>query len=505
VARSSVIKPVVSCGKLRHQSFSGAGAGSTNIVNAANVSRGKLQQCSVTGQIGSVLDFNLRLPTKTYKGQYLQEGCSGYCGAVDIGLPESAVGCPSFDKNQLAVAADDEGHETGSFADTSFGSNAAERAAFASTSEHTLAVVAKAIIAKFYGHRPTYSYFDGCSDGGREALNEAEKYPADFNGILTGAPEAFAAELDGEFEAWLIASNTSSGGQEILTSAQLPALHKAVLKACGNAAGYVVDPRTCDFQPSSLACPTGTITNSCLTPAQVTTVTDFYKGPVDSTGESLYPGGEPYGSELAWLGWMIDAASDTNWPGDTQAYYLAAGYLKDLAYPIGAQTGAGTSDPNAISQLQFTLAEYQQVTQLSNMYNSIDPNLSKFAHDGGKIILYHGWADEAIPPFGTVLYYGAVVADAGGFSQSQRFSRLYMVPGQYHCLLGGSPAVYSDLLNNLIDWVQQAKKPATVSFPLVQPRAHLKQINVRPLNPISQPLGALGLNSSYNWVGSFPN
>ncbi len=210
----------------------------------------------------------------------------------------------------MAVAVDNEGHVTTSNTDARWAANDAEsRLIFSSTSEHQLASVAKALIVDYYGRDPTYSYFDGCSDGGREALIEAQRYPHDFNGILAGAPADIQSELLGEIGTWNIRVNTGPGGREILTSEKLPALHAAVVRACGQGRGYVLDPRTCNFSPSSIECH-GRATDSCLTAAQVRVVVSLYRGPSDLAGQSLYPGGEPYGSELGWSAWFVKPSGD---------------------------------------------------------------------------------------------------------------------------------------------------------------------------------------------------
>ena len=266
--------------------------------------------CAVVGVIGKSLDFDLRLPRSSYRGEYLQEGCGGFCGLVFPSGPEASNGCAEVRGDSLAMAVDNEGHVTRSIADARWGAdNPSSRLVFGSTSEHQLARVAKVLIADYYGRGPAYSYFDGCSDGGREALIEAQRYPHDFNGILAGAPANLESELNGLFQAWLIRANTGPGGREILTSEELPALHAAVVAACGQGRGYVPDPRACNFSPASIECHTQ-VTDTCLTAAQVRVVTALYRGPTDPAGQSLYPGGEPFGSELAWSGWFVAPPGD---------------------------------------------------------------------------------------------------------------------------------------------------------------------------------------------------
>jgi hypothetical protein len=399
----------------------------------------------VAGYISPQEQFLLTLPASGYSGRYLQQGCGGLCG-IDylgsVGMASSArsaaaVGCPALSAQVaagegIATGTDNQGHVGGETDGVWARDDPALRVSFGYASEHALAQAAKAIITAYYGRPPAYSYFEGCSDGGHEALVEAQRYPRDFNGILAGAPGNIEAQLLGVVPAWLIAVNTSASGKEILTSEKLPALHAAVIKACGNRQGLITDPRSCGFNPASIQCPPRVDNSSCLTPAQVHVAREFYLGPNDGHGHYLYPGGEPYGSELAWNSTVIDPATDTQWPQDTFAYQIGTTYLKNMAYWHNPPASFRLSD------FRFTQAAYHKLLPLAGIYDATVPDLSAFRRAGGKLILYQGWADEKISPFGTVDYYKAVVHDAGGFAASQAFTRLYMIPGQYHCLSGGS-------------------------------------------------------------------
>ncbi len=505
---SSVILPVRPCSGLTSEHvFSPTGA-RVRFSSARLSEFSGARYCDVIGEIGSKFYFDLRLPRSTYQGQYVQEGCGGFCGLLFPYVPLTADDCPAVTGNTLAVAVDNEGHVTKSNTDARWAADDAKsRLIFGSTSEHQLAVVAKALISDYFGSDPTYSYFDGCSDGGREALIEAQRYPHDFNGILAGAPANIQSELLGEFATWNIRVNTGPGGREILTSGKLSALHAAVVRACGQGRGYVTDPRTCSFSPSSIECH-GRVTNSCLTAAQVRVVVSLYRGPSDPTGQSLYPGGEPLGSELGWSAWFVKPSGDREWPGDTLTYQFAINFLRYLAY------GTDPRSSYSLSQFRFSLSSFQKMTALSGLYDATNPDLSSYAAAGGRLIIYQGWADQAIPPFGTVAYYKAVVDAAGGYEASQAFSRLYMIPAQYHCLDGGDPALAgADLLTPLIDWVQHGTPPGAVSLELAPTETSRNgttgggSMSVAPLDPLMPlPSGSNGLNANYDWVGSFrPN
>lgn len=496
----SNVLPVISCGQLSSMDFSNVPDAPTQITSASAATINGASYCEVQGYISPQVQFDLRLPTATWNGDYVQEGCGGNCGSVQTGPPAVSSGCPAVTGNQLAIATDNEGHVGSSAVDGLWSADApALRVSYAYTSEHALDQASKAIIAAFYGRQPLYSYYDGCSTGGREALVEAQRYPTDFNGILAGAPVNILTYLNAELHVWNVEANTAADGKEILTAEKLPALHNAVMKACAGPSGFITDPRSCDFNPASIECPPGQDDNSCLTSAQVTVVEKEYRGPVDSQGQSLYPGGMPYGSELAWQGLLADPASDPNFPADTVAYQFAIQWLKYQAYPENPPASFTLND------FHFNLQDYASLGSLAGLYDATDPSLSAFERHGGKIILYQGWADQDVSPFGTVQYYSAVVKAAGGFAASQSFSRLYMIPGQYHCLAGGAPSgVTADLLTPLIDWVQTGTAPQSITFPLVQPTATASALTVAPLNPDAPPPGGFaGLNAHYNWVGSF--
>jgi hypothetical protein len=433
----------------------------TEITSATDVpaANGNPEYCNVQGIIAPQIDFDLELPVSTWQGRYLQNGCGGYCGVVS---PQSYPSCDATLGGDFAMATDNEGHTDGEFSGTWAFNDEQLRLDYGYLSEHALAVISKTIIKDYYGQGPSYSYFDGCSDGGREAMEEAERYPADFNGIIAGAPEIIAAPLNAEEQTWNYQVNTDAQGNAILTSAQLPALHAAVINACagddGTNDGIITDPRNCHFNPASVECPAGTVSDSCLTPAQVTVVRDIYSGPVDKQGQKLYPGGLPYGSELGWAGFVVPQASATGAPvpDDTVGDFdLSQAYLQ---YQLNKPGNIGPTP----SQWQFTEQDFSKLFPQADTYDAMSTDLSAFFARGGKLLIWQGWAENGIPTFGTVDYYETLAQRMGGFANAQQSARLFLFPTVAHC--GGGYADSSfDTVLPIVQWVEQGIAPSSIT------------------------------------------
>ena len=449
--------------------------------------------CQVQGVLLPATHFTVKLPVSGWTGEYVQQGCGGLCGAVpDLGFPLFGFSCPAALAKTLAVAADDTGH-TGDPAGAqpaTWGADPRARIEWGLTSEHRLRLASDTLITAYYGYAPRYRYFDGCSTGGRQGLNLAQRFPADFDGILAGAPSSNEAPLV-LLQAWLAVSNTDAHGNQILGPEKIKPLHDAVVKACGE---VIEDPRRCGFQPSSLRCPPGVDRPTCLTPAQVAAVVAFYRGP-----DGLYNGGMPYGSELGWIDQFVVRSGS---PLDGNAGKIAFTYLKYLGYPTVLP------DSFKLTDVRFTKATFDRLNLIGDaLYNANDPDLSAFRAHGGKLIMYHGWADPSIPPFSTVDYYRAV-QERGG---ADAYTRLYMIPAGYHCLFGPesddpSEIGVPELLQPLLDWVERGTAPGAIDVPTVS--ADLTQVvrdlNVTPFDALAPVPAAPGsLNADYHYVGRY--
>jgi feruloyl esterase len=452
--------------------------------------------CDVKGYVSPQIQFELKLPTKTWQGRYLQNGCGAFCGAVgQTGFPS----CDLQPGGNFAVSATDDGHEANGLDAVWAAADEQLRIDMGSRAVHVVSVASKAIIRAFYGIGPQHSYFMGCSDGGREGLMEAQRFPTDFDGIVAGAPANIWAPLNAEFQVWVARINVDSQGNQILTPAKLPALHSAALASCDGADGLVDgqidDPRACNFDPASIQCSAGTDQPTCLTPAQVDVARKAYSGPVDAQGRHLYPGGEPVGSELAWAPWFVQIVLPTGPFSVGPA--IGDNYLKYSAFPIGQPTFS-------VQTWQFTVDLFNRLRTEGRVFNSMNADLSAFRNRGGKLILWHGWSDQAIPPFGTPAYYEAVQDQMGGLPAVQQFARLFMFPSVYHCGGGFGPNQF-DLINPITHWVEQGQAPGKIVA--TQTDNLGKVIRTRPVFAYPEQakyIGSGSIDDAANFVGVTP-
>ena len=323
---------------------------------------------------------------------------------------------------------------------------------FAYAANHQLAVAAKTIIAAYYGQPPAHSYFIGCSDGGREALMEAQRFPDDFDGIVADAPAYLLAFLNSYKHIWQYRANTDAKGDPIITAEKATVLHNAVLAACDSLDGVtdslLFDPRDCTFDPATLLCSNQHGCAGLPDPgSRSNAAKQLYSAPVDVQGVRYYPGPTlPYGSELRWAGGGPPG-------GGSFDKMIADAYLSYLALPLPQQDTSLHADT-----LTFDPASYERLLAMASVYNASGADLSTFRDRGGKLILYHGWADDSISPTGTIAYYAALQQQMGGLEATQRFARLFMFPGVYHCSGGEGPSHW-DMVNPITDWVKRGVTP----------------------------------------------
>jgi feruloyl esterase len=278
----------------------------TNLLSAAEVpAAGDLPAyCRVLGYVRPAINFELRLPLSGWNGKFYQAGCGGFCGSLLSDAPGFTNAVNVALRRDYAVAADDSGHWGASAVDGRWAlANPVAKADWAWRAETETARVGKVLVKAFYGAPQSKAYFAGCSTGGRMAGIEATRFPADFDGIIMGAPALDYTGLVATAFAWFAQANTGADGKPVFGPSKLSLVRDAVLKACHAVDGLVADPRTCAFSPASLQCTSGDAAD-CLSAGEVATLEKWYAGPHDSQGRQLYPGGLPLGSEANWGIWL---------------------------------------------------------------------------------------------------------------------------------------------------------------------------------------------------------
>ena len=394
-------------------------------------------QGSVSPVSGSRIGFEVWLPV-SWNGKFQMVGNGGYSSALDTRAMTALI------NRGYAVAATDTGHRGD---DPDFVIDHPEAMAdWGYRAVHSTAEAAKALITRYYGQKPRYSYFSGCSTGGQQALMEAQRYPADFDGIIAGDPGNNRTRLNLGF-LWLYRVTHRPDGSLILPPEKLPLLNKAVLDACAGKDGGLVDdrfltaPDQCRFKPKQLLCKKGTADHSqCLTHDEVKAVEAIYQGAKNArTGASLYYGWAK-GSELGWPAYWANPGK----PGEP----ARLNFWRHWVF----------HDPDwAADRFDFD----QDVTRLediSPIIDAVNPDLSAFAAAGGKLIQFHGLADPVVPPSESTGYYAQVKAISGDPSG---FFRLFMVPGMGHCQ-GGPGIMTVETQDALERWVENGKAPETL-------------------------------------------
>ncbi len=439
--------------------------------------------CRVAGVIkptgDSEIKFEVWLPSANWNGKFHGIGNGGFAGSISFSGMASAVA------RGYATASTDTGHSGG---DASWALGHPEKIAdYGYRAIHEMTEKAKLIVKTFYGDGPKRSYFASCSNGGRQALMEAQRYPNDYDGIIAGAPaNAFTHVLTGF--AWNM-QNTLVDPASYIPAKKLKAIEAAVLSACdardGVKDGVLDDPTKCGFDPAVLLCK-GEETDDCLTEKQIAALKKIYAGPRDAKGQPIIPGFTPGGETGAggWTSWITGAT-----PTAALQFFFSTQAFKNMVY----------NDPNW-DYKSFQLERDGKLAheKLAPLLNATDPNLKAFSARGGKLILYHGWNDAALPPVNTINYFQSVVAKLGQ-RQTNGFVRLFMAPGVQHCGGGPGPDNFGQMVSNtqsdpqhdltlaLERWVEQGVAPDQViatKRPSAGPQAPAQR--TRPLCPYPQ-------------------
>jgi len=416
--------------------------------------------CRVTAEDKPTPDSDIKIeiwmPATGWNGKFRGQGNGGFAGEMDYRSLAVAV------LQGYASAATDTGHAANG-TDATWALGHPEKIIdFGHRAIHEMTSLGKATVKAFYGDAPKHSYFANCSNGGRQALMEAQRYPEDYDGILAGAPANYWTHLLSS--ALYDAQATTLDPASYIPSTKIPAIAHAVLAACdpkdGVKDGIVNDPRQCRFDPATILCKQAN-SDSCLTKPQATALKKLYEGAHDSKGKQIFPGFVP-GAEEGEGGW--DLWITGNEPGKALLFAFGNGFFGNMVYEQADwdYKKAKLDDAVAAADQKF-----------ATVLNSADPNMKAFQSRGGKLILYHGWSDAAISPLNSINYYESVQATMGK-QQADTFVRLYMVPGMQHCAGGPGPDDFGQLgippVNDpqhniyqaLEDWTEKGTPPSTV-------------------------------------------
>jgi len=412
----------------------------------------------ITPSTDSHIEFEVWLPVTGWNGKYEGSGNGGFAGSFSYAQMAAAV------QHGYATSSTDTGHK-GIMTDGRWALGHPEKIVdFGYRAIHETAENSKAIIRTFYGDPAKHSYFSSCSNGGRQALMEAQRYPADYDGIIAGAPAANLTRIVSAFTWNLLA--TAVDPASYIPAGKYPAIERAALAACdtrdGVKDGIISDPATCTFDPAPLLC-TLAEADSCLTASQLAALKKIYAGPRNRKGEQLYPGFTPGGESGpgGWGLWTSGPAAD-----------------KSLQYAFSTQANAYLIFQNAsFDYRKFDIDRDVKAADdlVGRTLNAIDPDLRAFSKRGGKLILYHGWSDAALPPVATIGYYRSV-ARAMGQKDTDASVRLYMVPGMQHCgdgpgadnfgafpgLAPSDPDPLRNMSVALERWVEQGTAPSAL-------------------------------------------
>lgn len=441
------------------------------ILSVSTGKAGDVNYCLVKVLVPRAINIWVGLPMDgAWNGRWQSEGGGVYAGAVNV---------PSSLRDGYAAATTDTGHSTnalsGAFGMLERGKPDIElQTDFASRSEHLMAVIGKQLAKAFYGKEPDYSYWNGCSTGGRQGLRMAQDYPDDYDGILAGAP---AIHWD-RFQAamlWypLVAQRDNGGpvggGDRAAMSGKYRLATDRAVAACdlqdGVKDGLLGDPRQCGYlaaEDTSITRTACAVSDaSCLTPSEASAIDAMWKGPIacangekvckvpdvasrnlQRKGDKRLWYGQPRGTDLGSLGGAAPFAVVT----EQNRYWV---YLDP------------DWDWKSVNTGNFLQYFRDNVKQVGPMMATDDPDLKAFRKSGGKLVIWHGWADPLINANGSVDYYERVVDRMGGLKKTQEFARLFMAPGVGHCSGGNGPAPQGQF-DAVVNWVEKGIAPEKI-------------------------------------------
>jgi feruloyl esterase len=421
--------------------------------------------CRIAATLKPTSDSNIGteiwLPISGWNGKFLAVGSGGWGGSIAYAGMAEAV------RHGYATSATDDGH-TGASASFVVG-HPQKFIDFAYRAEHEMTVEAKTLIKAFYGDGARYSYWDGCSGGGREGLLQAYRYPDEFDGIIAGDP---ANVRRNAWALWL-ATQTFKDPAAYIPPDKYPMIHRAVLASCdandGLKDGLLENPESCHPDFKVIECK-AVDSPDCLTPRQVQTAQTIINPATTSTGKILFPRLEP-GTELRW-GRLAGGPN----PAEL--------FLDQFRYVV-------YKDPNWDWRSFDLERDAAKANAVDKDVDDLKPDLAAFAKHGGKLLLYHGWADQQVAPGSSIEFYQSAASLSGDPAQASNWIRLFMAPGMGHCSGGEGPDSF-DKISLIEQWVEQGKTPDRI---VAAHHTAGRVDRTRPLCPYPQ-------TAHYNGAGS---
>jgi len=416
---------------------------------------------SVRAEPGSDIGVEIWLPLSGWRGVFHGNGNGGFGGVLAAGYGPMTAGL----RRGYATAVTDTGTAPATPLDGEALIGQPQKwRDWARRSTHVMTVTGKAITEAFYGAPARRAYYTGCSTGGQEGLIEALYYPHDYDGILVGAPVINRTWGHGAVLWNDLAANLEPGRR--LSEVKLRLLSKAALQRCGASGSglsrdpFIGDPKACRFDPGELACGDQD-REDCLTAGEVATARAFYSGPTDRRGRPLFYGWLPGSETTGHFDWSFLQSRPNGEPPFVSLFKWVFGPDWDWS----------------AFQVERDMAKVDAA--LGPIVNDATRgSLRDFRARGGKLIIYHGWADSLVPPDQSVAFYERAVQEAGGLEEARGFARLFMAPGFSHCAGGPGPDVFNaagaaaippptatprhDLFAALVDWVEGAPAPDQV-------------------------------------------
>ncbi|MBD9408399.1 tannase/feruloyl esterase family alpha/beta hydrolase [Acidovorax sp. ACV02] len=455
--------------------------------------------CLVKVKVDPQVNIWVSLPTTSWNGRFRAEGNGVYAGSSQLAPAVDSV------RQGFAGATTDTGH-TGFFLSGAFGMespgkpNTQLQNDFAHRSEHLMAVVGKQLVKAFYAQDPVRSYWYGCSTGGRQGLMMAQRYPADYDAILAGAP-AIHWDRFQAYQIWPQVVMQADAAGPLSTAKRELATQRAVA-ACdaadGVADGVIRDPRSCTYDPTKDSQITradcSSADGTCLAPGEATALQKIWGGARNTAGQLLWPG--------------VERGADLNALAGAEPFPIP---IEQARYWVYFDP---TWDWRTLNLANYEAFFSKNAEMVGPVMATDNPDISAFKQRGGKLIMYHGWNDNLIMPQGTVRYYERVQQTVGA---SEDFSRLYMVPGMNHCSGGSGPSEFgqrasgavpmeakTDIFRALMAWSEKGAAPADITASKIVNGAVAQTRPLCPHPQVAKYKGAGSTDDAANFTCSAP-